>query len=154
MRNTIRVVLLTAAAGLLAVPGTLEAQGREVVMTAGRGGTPSAGSATLSNVIKTGGLVFASGQLPARGDSTIETQTTSTLENVKRLFEAAGTNMNNAVSCTVFLVDVKDFQGMNSSYAKFWSPENPPPTRATVVVAALVSAAAKLEISCIAAMPK
>ena len=120
-----RVLSLGFAAFLLAVPGLLEAQGREVVMTAGRGGAPSSGSATLSNVIKAGGLVFASGQLPARGDSTIETQTTSTLENVKRLFEAAGTNMNNAVQCTVFLVDVKDFQGMNSAYAKFWSPENP-----------------------------
>ena len=60
--------------------------------------------------------------------------------------------MNNAVKCTVFLVNLADFQGMNSAYSKFWSPENPPPARSTVVVAALVAPTAKLEIECIAAM--
>ena len=148
MRNTIRVLSLGVAACLLAVPTALEAQGRQIISTGGRG------SATLSAGVRVGDIVYASGQLPARGDSTIEAQTTSTLENVKRVFEAAGTNMNNAVSCTVYLIDVKDFQGMNSAYARFWSAENPPPARATVVVAALVVPTAKLEIGCIAAMPK
>jgi len=27
------------------------------------------------------------------------------------------------------LVNLADFQGMNSAYSKFWSPENPPPAR-------------------------
>jgi 2-iminobutanoate/2-iminopropanoate deaminase len=152
MRNTLR---LAAVVGLITVvPVSLAAQGREVVMTPGRGGQPSAGTATLSNVIKAGGLVFASGQLPAAGDSTIEGQTTSALSKIKALFEAAGTSMNNAVKCTVFLVDLKDFQGMNSSYQKFWSAENPPPARSTVVVAALVTPSAKLEVECIAAQAK
>ena len=91
--------------------------------------------------------------MPAQGDSTIEAQTTSTLNKIKALFEAAGTSMNQAVKCTVFLIDVKDFQGMNSSYSKFWSPENPPPARSTVVVAALVTPSAKLEVECLAAKP-
>jgi 2-iminobutanoate/2-iminopropanoate deaminase len=150
MRNSLRTL---AVAAVLASPLALSAQGREVVMTPGRGGNPSAGTATLSNVIKAGGLVFASGQLPNAADSTIEAQTTTVLNKIKGLFEAAGSSMNQAVKCTVFLVDVKDFQGMNSAYSKFWSPENPPPARSTVVVAALVSAAAKLEIECIAAKP-
>jgi 2-iminobutanoate/2-iminopropanoate deaminase len=149
MRNSLRNFALAA---VIAAPAVLSAQGREVVMSPGRGGQPSAGSATLSNVIKAGGLVFASGQLPAAGDSTIEGQTTSTLNKIKALFEAAGTNMNQAVKCTVFLVDVKDFAGMNTAYRAFWSPENPPPARSTVVVAALV-APGKLEIECIAAKP-
>lgn len=131
-------------------PTLVHAQGREVVSTGGRG------SATLSAGIKAGGMVYASGQLPAGSmrDSSIEVQTTSALENVKRVFEAAGTSMENAVKCTVFLIDVKDFQGMNSSYAKFWSPEKPPPARSTVVVAGLVSPGAKLEIECMAAAGK
>ena len=62
--------------------------------------------------------------------------------------------MNNAVKCTVFMINGADFQGMNSSYQKFWSAENPPPARTTVVVQALVAPGAKLEIECIAAMPK
>jgi reactive intermediate/imine deaminase len=144
MRNSVRLLSLACAAALVA-PSLAGAQGREV---SGRS------TATLSPAVKVGNLVFASGQLPARGDSTIETQTTSALNNVKAALEGAGTSINNAVKCTVFLVDVKDFQGMNASYAKFWSPENPPPARSTVVVAALVSPAAKLEVECIAAMPK
>ena len=144
MRN----VFLFAAVALL-IPAAATAQGRQVIVPQG-----GRGSATLSPAVRVGDLVFASGQLPARGDSTIETQTTSALNNVKNVFEAAGTSMNNAVKCTVFLIDLKDFQGMNASYQKFWSAENPPPARSTVVVAALVSPGAKLEIECIAAMPK
>ena len=149
MRNSVRRLVLTGAAALLAAPVVASAQGREVIIPQG-----GRGSATLSPAVKVGNLVFASGQLPARGDSTIETQTTSALNNIKGIFEAAGTKMENAVKCTVFLVDVKDFQGMNSVYSKFWSPENPPPARSTVAVAALVTATAKLEVECIAAMPK
>jgi enamine deaminase RidA (YjgF/YER057c/UK114 family) len=111
MRNSVRFLALACVA---AAPAALGAQGREVVMTPGRGGSPSAGTATLSNVIKAGGLVFASGQLPAAGDSTIEGQTASALGKIKTLFEASGTSMNNAVKCTVFLVDVKDFQDRKS----------------------------------------
>lgn len=145
MRNSVRLLTCAGALLLVAVPLAVGAQGREVF---GRS------TATLSPAVKVGNLVYASGQLPARGDSTIETQTTSALNNVKTALEGAGTKMENAVKCTVFLIDVKDFQGMNSSYSKFWSPENPPPARSTVVVAALVLPGAKLEIECIAAMPK
>lgn len=144
MRNSVRLVAFMCVAVAAAAPA-LSAQGREV---SGRS------TATLSPAVKVGSLVFASGQLPARGDSTIEAQTTSALNNVKTALEGAGTSINNAVKCTVFLVNLADFQGMNSAYSKFWSPENPPPARSTVVVAALVVPTAKLEIECIAAMPK
>jgi 2-iminobutanoate/2-iminopropanoate deaminase len=112
-------------------------------------------SATLSPGIKWGEMIFASGQLgTARGqpDSTIEGQTKQALENVKAVVEAGGSTMANVVKCTVFLVDLKDFRGMNSVYSTYWPKD--PPARSTVVVAALVSAAAKLEIECIAGIPK
>ncbi|MEO7362397.1 MAG: RidA family protein, partial [Gemmatimonadaceae bacterium] len=64
---------------------------------------------------------------------------------------AAGTTMANAAKCTVFLVDVKDFAGMNSVYSEFWPTS--PPARSTVVVKELVSATAKVEIECVAGMP-
>lgn len=114
------------------------------------------GNAILSNAVRVGNLVFASGALPARGagaDTTIEGQTTSTLESIKRSFETAGTSISHAVKCTVYLINATDFQGMNTAYQKFWSTDNPPPARTTVVVAALVVPGAKLEIECIAAMP-
>ena len=67
------------------------------------------------------------------------------------LFEAAGTTTANAAKCTVYLTDVKDFAGMNSVYSEFWPTS--PPARTTVVVAALVSPGAKIEVTCVAAMP-
>ncbi|MGV3709706.1 MAG: RidA family protein [Gemmatimonas sp.] len=107
-------------------------------------------SPTLTPGFVAGGLVFASGQLGGR-DSTIQGQTKAALEATKKVFEAAGTTMANAVKCTVYLVDVKDFAGMNSAYTEFWPSS--PPARTTVVVAALVTPTAKVEITCVAAMP-
>jgi 2-iminobutanoate/2-iminopropanoate deaminase len=121
---------------------------------------PPGGSvtATLSPGIRIGDVLYVSGQLPRAVpgtrmlDSTIQEQTRTALENVKAVVEAAGSTMANVVKCTVFMTDVKEFQGMNSVYSTFWPKE--PPARSTVVVAALVRADAKLEVECIAAIPK
>lgn len=107
-------------------------------------------SPMLTPAIRVGDLVFASGQLGGR-DSTIQGQTKTALEATKKVFEAAGTTMANVAKCTVFLVDVKDFAGMNSAYTEFWPTS--PPARSTVVVKELVTATAKIEIECVAAMP-
>ncbi len=109
-------------------------------------------TATLTQAIRVGNLVFASGALPGRdADSTIQSQTTSALNNIKASLEAAGTKIENAVKCTVYLIDGADFRGMNESYAKMWPVQ--PPARTTVVVKALVVPNAKLEVECIATMP-
>src|SRR3954463_16671100 len=111
-------------------------------------------SATLTPGIRHGDVLYVSGQLGTSRtdpDSSIQGQTRRALENVQKVVEAAGSNMANVLKCTVFLADVKDFQGMNSSYTQFFPKE--PPARSTVVVAALVSPAAKVEIECIAAIP-
>ena len=140
-----RKLLLIAAL----VPSVAIAQRTQIVPTGQRA------SATLSPGIKSGDLIFTSGQLGmARDnpDSTIQTQTKKSLENVKAVVEAGGSNMEHVLKCTVFLVDIKDFAGMNSAYSAAFPKE--PPARSTVVVAALVSPGAKVEIECIAAVPK
>src|SRR5689334_3803268 len=114
-----------------------------------------AASATLSPGIRHGDLIFTSGQLGVSRDapdSTIQGQTKKSLENVKAVVEAAGGTMANVLKCTVFLVDTKDFAGMNSVYSQFFPKE--PPARSTVIVAALVSPAARVEIECVAAAAK
>jgi 2-iminobutanoate/2-iminopropanoate deaminase len=109
-------------------------------------------SATLSPGIRVGNQLWASGQLgTAPGDTTIGGQTTRALENTEKVFKAAGSTLANATKCTVFLTDVKDFQGMNQAYTKFF-PSNPP-ARSTVVVAALVVPNAKVEIECQGIIP-
>lgn len=136
--------ILMMAAGLALISAPVSAQAREALGQA---------SPTLSPAIRVGNMVYASGQLPARGanaDTTIQGQTRSTLENVKRVLEMAGTTMENAVKCTVFLIEGADFQGMNEVYRTFWPKA--PPARTTVIVKALVVPGAKLEIECNAAM--
>ncbi len=135
----------------LTITGTTAlAQGtRQPIVPAGQTASP-----LLTPAIRVGNMVFASGQLGVSRtapDTTIEGQTTLALENTKKVFEAAGTTMANAVKCTVFLTDVKDFAGMNAAYRAVFTSS--PPARTTVVVAALVSTGAKVEIECSAAMP-
>jgi len=132
---------------MIALPAVAGAQ-RAVVIPQGTNASP-----TLSPAVRIGDLLYLSGQLPGRdADSTIESQTKSALERMNPILAQAGTTKENIVKCTVFLVDVKDFAGMNRAYTQYFTKE--PPARSTVVVAALVTPSAKLEVECIAAIPK
>ena len=78
-----------------------------------------------SQAIETGGLVFASGQLPinpATGEfpEGIKEQTRQSLMNAKAILEAAGLSMKNVVKTTVLLADIADFAAMNEVYAEFY----------------------------------
>jgi len=145
MKQLSQVILVAA----LIIPSLAAAQ-RTTVVPQGMNA-----SATLTPGIKVGDIIYTSGQLGMSRDmpdSTIQTQTKKVMENIKAVVEAGGSTMANVLKCTVFLTDVKDFGGMNSVYSTFFPKE--PPARSTVVVAALVSAAAKVEIECIAAVVK
>src|SRR5688572_31492501 len=101
MRRSSGLLTLAALIAVAAIPSVAAAQGREVF------GAPT-GATPLSSAIRVGNLVFASGALPSRGanaDTTIQGQTKSTLENLNRSFALAGTSLEHAVKCTVFLVE-------------------------------------------------
>ena len=145
MRSIKSLALLFAALAPIAA----QAQPRTQVVPTGM-----SASATLSPGIKVGNMIYASGQLGmsrSNPDTTVGGQTKIALELTQKVFEAAGTTMANTVKCTVFLIDVKDFQGMNAAYREFFPKE--PPARSTIVVAALVVAGAKVEIECFASIP-
>ena len=150
MRTSLFVL---AATCVLAIHGSAAAQpasGKQVVTLPGS--TPST---MLSAGVRVGDLLFASGQLGLKRDapdSTIEGQTRQALENTKAVLEAGGTSMANVVKCTVFLISAADFAAMNRVYREFFPKD--PPARSTVVVAALVVPIAKVEIECIAAIPR
>lgn len=94
-----------------------------------------------SQAIKVKGLVFCSGQVainPKTGETvtgSITAQAKQILENLKTVLEASGSSLDKVVKTTVFLRDMKDFQEMNTEYAKWFSKN--PPARSTVQVAAL-----------------
>jgi 2-iminobutanoate/2-iminopropanoate deaminase len=141
--------LALAALAAVSTPSVAAAQRQQIIPPGMQA------SATLSPAIRFGDVLYLSGQLGVsrdNPDSTIQGQTKKSLENLKAVAEAAGTSLANFTKCTVFLTDLKDFQGMNSAYREMFSKE--PPARSTVVVAALVSAGAKVEIECIAGIPK
>ena len=140
-------LLRSALLGSTLLASPMLAQARQPVVPEGTRAT-----ATLTPGIRVGNMVFASGQLGARTDSTIQAQTKSALEATKKVFEAAGTTIANTVKCTVFLIDVKDFAGMNEAYSEFFKGMSPP-ARSTVVVAALVVPYGKVEIECFASIP-
>ena len=94
--------------------------------------TPAAPAAIgpYSQAVKTGNLLFCSGQLPidpATGEmpADIKAQTRQSLSNVKAILEAAGTSMENVVKSTVFLADMSLFGPMNEVYAEFFGEPFP-----------------------------
>ena len=150
MNRMLRFPLMGALGALALTWSSADAQAaREQVIPAG-----TQASATLTPGIRADNMIYASGQLGLNRtapDTTVGGQTRIALEATKKVFEAAGTTMANAVKCTVFLIDVKDFAGMNTAYREFFPAA--PPARSTVVVAALVVAGAKVEIECTAYIP-
>ena len=86
--------------------------------------------------ITVGETVYVSGQGPldpATGEirgATIEEQTQITLENVRRVLEAAGCTMDDCIKTTVHLLDIEDFERFNAVYRTFFS--KPYPARTTV----------------------
>jgi len=109
--------------------------------------------APYSQAIRSGGLVFVSGQLALKpgahevSGGTIEEQTEQVFSNLRAILEEAGTGLARLVKTTVFLQNLDDFQGMNSVYAKHVGDS--PPARSTVEVARLPSGAL-VEIEAIA----
>lgn len=93
-----------------------------------------------SQAIRSGNLLFASGQLglePATGNLAvgIEAQTRQALANLQAVLAAAGGGIANVVKTTIFLADMADFATVNAIYGEVFRHE--PPARSTVQVAAL-----------------
>ena len=91
-----------------------------------------------SQAIQIGQLLFTSGQVPidpetgAIVEGGIQEQARQSLNNIKAILNAAGTNMGAVVKTTVFLQDMNDFAAMNEVYAEFF--QEPYPARSAVQV--------------------
>ena len=89
-----------------------------------------------------------SGKLASGG---IAAETKAALDNIEKVVKAAGFEMKDIVSVTVYLADIKEFPDMNKVY-KSVMPD-PKPARATIQAAALVNNA-RVEIAAIAVKQK
>lgn len=97
-----------------------------------------------SQAIRSGDLLFASGQIPldpATGlivEGGISQQTERVLANVAAVLAAAGLGFEHVVKSTVYLQSMDDFAAMNALYTPAFAPEGVvPPARSTVEVARL-----------------
>jgi len=102
-------------------------------------------------------LVFVSGQ-GAKDPRTdrlvgpdVETQTEQCLRNIEAILEAAGSSLQHALRCGVFLIDIKEFHKMNGVYARVFGDHRP--ARTTIQAAALPAEGLRVEIDCIAYVP-
>ena len=108
-----------------------------------------------SQALKTGGLVFCSGQIPINPATnqieavTVEDQTRQAISNLKAVLAAVGLELANVVKTTVFVKDMNDFAAVNGVYAEMFGAAKP--ARSCVEVSRLPKDV-KVEIECIAAV--
>jgi reactive intermediate/imine deaminase len=96
---------------------------------------------TYSQAIKTGRLVFLSGQIPLVPttmefvDGDFEARTRQVFDNLSAVASAAGGRLDQVVKLTIFLTDLDNFGTVNKVMEDYF--EQPFPARAAVGVASL-----------------
>ncbi len=107
------------------------------------------------HAIRTGRLLFCSGQIPLdprTGDlvgHTAADQAGRCLENLAAVCQAAGASLGEAVKVTIYLTDMSAFAEVNEVYGSFF--ESSPPARVAVGVAALPKGA-QVEMDAVVAL--
>ena len=107
------------------------------------------------HAVKTGDLLFCSGQValdPGSGDLVGDTageQADRALRNLQAVCEAAGTSLDRAVRCTVYLTDMGSWAEVNDVYAGFFGDD--PPARVAIGVSALPKGA-QVEVDAVVAL--
>lgn len=110
-----------------------------------------------SPAVRAGDFIYVSGQGPIDPETNefsygdIQHETRVTLNNVKRILEAAGASMSDVVKCSVFLREGRDFGDMNVVYAEFFGDTKP---ARTTVEAKFANPVMKVEIDCVAYKPR
>jgi 2-iminobutanoate/2-iminopropanoate deaminase len=153
-RTSRRRILQTAAAASAATAASAAAPpggaAKKKVLKSAKAAAPIG---PYSQGIQAGNFVFVAGEKgidPKTGKIVpggIAAETRQTLENIKAILAEAGATMDNAVSSTVHMTDLAEFQTMNQVYAEYF--RNAPPGRTTVQVPALPGGA-HVEITVVA----
>ena len=84
-----------------------------------------------SQAIRTGNIVFVSGQLPiipetgAFPEGGIKEQTRQSLLNARAILQSEGLDLSDVVKTTVFLSEIANFGPMNEVYAEFFTAPFP-----------------------------
>jgi 2-iminobutanoate/2-iminopropanoate deaminase len=107
----------------------------------------------LSQAIKAGEWVFASGQLGLDVSTGrlvpggIGPETRQVCENLEAILEAAGSSLERVVKVTIYMADLGELMAMNQVFSEYFPVD--PPARTTFQCVALVGGA-RVEIEAIA----
>lgn len=112
---------------------------------------------------RAGDLIYVSGTSSRRADNTIagaevdamgttrldiREQTRAVLENVRDILRSAGSDLDDVVELSAFLVNMNDFAGYNETYGEFFDVDGP--ARTTVAVHQLPHPHLLIEIKAVA----
>lgn len=102
--------------------------------------TAPAAIGPYSQGVRTGSLLFTSGQIPLRPDGSlvegdVRAQARQVMDNLGAVLTAGGASWASVVKCTIFLADMDEFAAVNEVYGSYFAAE--PPARSTVQVARL-----------------
>lgn len=118
-------------------------------------GTPADPKSFITPIVTHNGLIYVAGQGahdPGPAEQfEIGHHTTIVMDKVKKLVETGGGTVDSILQLTVFLADIKYYDGMNQVFKTYFP--NGGPARTTVAVAALPGNSL-VEINCIAALVK
>lgn len=96
-------------------------------------------SGLYSQAIRSGDLLFTTQIGNVRGGplagEDMYTQAVQTLKNASAILAAAGGSLADVVKCTIYIVDMADYDALNQAYRE-WMPK-PYPARACVQVSRL-----------------
>jgi 2-iminobutanoate/2-iminopropanoate deaminase len=152
-----RFAALVSATGLsgTALAGTSDAKADQDIRKLNSDGKPADGKQMITPIVIHNGLIYVAGQGahdtgPAE-QFEIGHHTTIVMDNVKKLVETGGGTVDSILQLTVFLADIKYYDGMNQVFKNYFP--NGGPARTTVAVAALPGNSL-VEINCIAALVK
>lgn len=84
-----------------------------------------------SQGLKVGNLIFTSGQIPidpktsklVTGD--IIRATKQSMDNIKAILEAAGSDLSKVVKIVIYVKDLKDFSKINEVYGEYFTDNKP-----------------------------
>ncbi len=147
---TLTLSLTAVLAASLAVVPACHAQEHKAISVSGNRNLP------FSDGILAGSTLYVAGQEGTDDQSKlvaggITAETKAALDNIQKVIKAAGFDLNDIVSVTVYLADIKEFGDMNKVYREFMP--DPKPARATIQAAGLVNNA-RIEVSAIAVKQK
>src|SRR5690606_2940348 len=108
-----------------------------------------------NQAIRTGNLLFISGQIPMDAATNeivttgIEDATRKVMDNIGAILQAAGADFANIVKSSIFLTDLGQFTAVNEVYGQYFDADAP--ARECVQVAALPEGV-EVEISVVAVL--